>query len=484
MAERQRARREASRRHQAILVVGGGLVGGTLAERLASDGHDVTLVERQRDLARDLDVRLGDVRVVSGNGATAPTLRRAGIEKARLVLATTGSDEANLVVGVLAASFGVPGCIVRLMDPDHARAFQAVKGAHGDEYVSVNPIETAVDKIANLLAVPGSQDVCSFFGGELLVVGFRIPESSDFADLLVKNVDLMFADTPTLVAAIERGREWLIPRGEDEIRAGDIAYFAVAQRDLPPVLNLLGARGESRQNVIVAGATPLGLGLARRLERGSDFDSDKLGFDEWLRRRRPVSVKLIEEDELRAREAQDDLEQTLVVRGCATDQALLEEEDVEQASTFVAATDSHETNLVAALLARRLGAHRTFALVDNPAVASLVSEIGIDAPIVPRQLVIDMVLGYVRGKGVLSVATLLQEGMEAFEGEVAPGSVLCSGTIRQLGEHLPGALVVGVRHGGELLVPRGDFRITPGDHVVLITTHENVARVGRLLSAA
>ncbi len=483
MASKPGARSEKAEPHQAILVVGGGLVGRTLAERLASDGHDVTLVEKRRDLARELTAQLGDVRVVCGNGATAPTLRRAGIEQARLVLATTGFDEANLVIGLLASSFGVPGCILRVLDSDHARAFQVLKGEHGDEYVSVNPIETAVAKIANLLAVPGSQDVCTFFGGELLVVGFRIPEQSDFADLLVRNVDLMFADTPTLVAAIQRGREWIIPSGEQEMRAGDIAYFAVARRDLAAVLALLGARGDRRKEVIVAGATPLGLGLCRRLERSGTGGVAGVGFDDAQRRKRPARVTLIEEDEARAKEAQDDLEHTLVVCGRVTDQSLLEEEEVEHASTFVAATEDHETNLVAALLAKRLGAHRAFAMVDNPGVASLVSEIGIDAPIVPRQLVIDMVLGYVRGKRVFSVATLLQEGMEAFEGEVAQGSVLCSGPIREVAEHLPGALVVGVRHGEELLVPRGDFRIQPGDHVVIITTNENVGQVGKLLSA-
>ncbi len=479
------SKRAAEGRH-GILVVGGGLVGSTLAELLARQGRDVTLVERDREVAAELANQLGDVRVIEGNGTTGSALRQAGIETAELVVAVTQSDEANLIAGLLAATFEVPRLIVRVRDPDHSRSFERLRQTtHDAETLAVNPTVAAAEKIASLLAVPGARDVCSFLGGELLVAGFPISSRSDFAGLAINNIDLMFAGTPTLVAAIRRGADWVIPRGNDEIREGDLAYFAVGRDHLQSVLELLGAEQSERPHVMIAGATEVGLELSRRLESDeAAAPSEGLFFDERQQLRRHPRVTLIEEDTERATAASGALRETLVVHGMATDQTLLEEEEIELVSTFVAATDDHETNLVAALLAKRLGCQRAFALVDNPAIASLVGDIGIDAPIVPRQLTIDLALSYIRGDRVVSVTTLLQEGMEVFEGEADAKSPLCSGPIHAVAERLRGAIVIAVQHEGRVFIPRGDFQIAPGDHVVMLAEKARAERVGAFLSAS
>jgi trk/ktr system potassium uptake protein len=446
-----------------IIIVGGGLVGSTLAGKLSNDGHDVTLIERDAAKTRELSERV-DARVIEGNGATVTVLQRAGIHDANLLVATTDSDEANMVVGLLATSrFNVPRVVVRLRDPDHAEGFSLIGRGQPGDHVRVNPEAAAVDRIFSLLEVPGAADVVSFMGGRLLVAGFRITPTSDFAGLSLSSMKLLFPATPTLVTAIHRGAEWIIPHGQEEIRAGDLIYFAIAREELDAVLSLVGALQKKGGHVMIGGAGNIGLELARRLEHTS------------------TKVILVEEDERLARRAAEALGSTLVITGQVTDQSLLEEEDIERVSTFVALTADHEVNLVSSLLAKRLGAGRAFALVDNPALANLIGEIGIDAVISPRLLAVGLTLQHIRRGRVRSVAALLEEKIEIIEAEAVAGSRLTSAPLAEVG--LPrGVLVAALGRGERLLVPGGRDRVEAGDQIVLITTTDRAAKLEEYLS--
>jgi trk system potassium uptake protein TrkA len=446
-----------------ILIVGGDLVGSTLADKLSHDGHDVSLVDGDHARIRELSETL-DVRVIEGNGATAPLLRRAGIEEADLVVATSGSDEVNMIVGLLASSlFNVPRSIVRLRDPNHGETFALVNQANPSDHVCVNPDEVAVDRIASLLAVPGAVDVMSFLEDRLLVAGFRISDKSDFVGLRVSDMNLMFADTPTLAVAIERGDDWIIPHGDEAIAVDDLVYFAISREHMEAVLELVAVPKDKRGDVMIAGASPIGMQLARSLGKPD------------------VRVVLIEEDEELAHTASEELRKATIVRGSVTSQALLEEEGISRVSTFVAVTDDHETNLVAGLLAKRLGAGRALVLVDNPELVALVGQVGIDAIISPRLLVIGMTLQHILGQRVHSVAQLLEDRIEVVEAEVVKGSALTRGTLSEV--KLPrGVLVAALLRDESLLVPRGSDSAQPGDRVLLITTTENEPRLARFLA--
>jgi trk system potassium uptake protein TrkA len=444
-----------------VIVVGGGLVGSTLAERIASDGHDVVLVEQSRALVSELNDRL-DVQVVCGNGATVPVLEEAGIATCDMLLATTDSDEVNMVVALVGSEiFRVPKVITRLRHSGHEVGFRRIVGDNAQR-VAINPEHAAVEKILSLMPVPGAVDVVPFFEGQLVIAGFLVRQKSEFNGLLLSHLRLLFPGNPVLVVAMRRDGRWRVPHGEDEIRAGDLVYFAVDPVELDNVLALLGHRHGKERRVIIAGATRIGIQLAHRLEA------------------QKVPVTLFESGRAEAEAAAAELETTTVIHGSPTDRELLGEEGADAVDGFVACTDNHEENVVACLLARKLGAAHTFALVDNPALASLIADLGIDAVISPRLLSVSVALHFARTGNVKRVAALLDDAVEAFEAEVPGTSRLVQSPLAQLG--LPrGILVAAVQRGSRIIVPSGADRIEPGERVLIVTTAAMTSRIDDIL---
>ncbi len=267
-----------------------------------------------------------------------------------------------------------------------------------------------------------------------------------------------------LVVAIRRDGTWRVPFGDDEIRAGDLVYFAMDPNELDNVLVLLGQRRGVERRVMIAGATRIGVNLARRLE---EMD---------------VPVTLIEGDRDACELAAAELGNTLVIHGSATNRALLREEGAERVDAFVSCTGRHEENVVACLLAGRMGAAHTFALVDNAALSGLVGELGIDAIISPRLLSVSLALQFARKGRIKSVAALLEDSVEVFEVEAADGSRLVRKPLAELG--LPrGILVVAVRRGDRIFIPGGNDRIEPGDHVIVAAAAEVAPKLDDVLEA-
>jgi trk system potassium uptake protein TrkA len=234
--------------------------------------------------------------------------------------------------------------------------------------------------------------------------------------------------------------------------------------ELDNVLVLLGLHRGVERRVMIAGASRIGVALARRLEQGG------------------VPVTLLEENRSACDRAAADLGDTLVIHGSPTDRDLLREEGADRVEGFVACTDWHEENVVACLLAGRMGAAHTFALVDNAALSGLIGDLGIDAIISPRLLSVSLVLHFVRKGRIKSVAALLEDSVEVFEVEAAEGSRLVSSSLAELG--LPrGMLMVAVQREDRIFIPGGDDRIEPGDQVIVAAEVEMAPRLDDVLEA-
>jgi trk system potassium uptake protein TrkA len=234
--------------------------------------------------------------------------------------------------------------------------------------------------------------------------------------------------------------------------------------ELDNVLVLLGLHRGQERRVMIAGATRIGVALAKRLEE------------------KGVPVTLFDDDRADCDRAAADLDDTLVVHGSPTDRELLREEGADRVEGFVACTDRHEENVVSCLLAGRMGSAHTFALVDNAALSSLIGDLGIDAIISPRLLSVSLALHFARKGKIKSVAALLEDSVEVFEVEAAEGSKLVSRPLSELG--MPrGILMVAVQRDERIFIPGGNDRIEAGDQVIVAATAEMASRLDDVLEA-
>ncbi|MDO8931298.1 MAG: Trk system potassium transporter TrkA [Rhodocyclaceae bacterium] len=470
-----------------IVILGAGQVGASVAEALASEANDITIVDQQRGNLAGLADRL-DVRTVYGNAAYPSVLREAGIEDADMLVAVTQSDQTNLVACKIARTlFSVPTRIARLRSADFLDDPRLLSDENFAVSHAICPEQDITDTIAKLVEFPEALQVLDFACGRVTAVCVRAYEGG----LLVgKPIRAMRGHLPSgigaRVAAIFRGHKAIDPAGDTVVAAGDEVFVLAATEHIRRVMLELRRMLEPVRRVMIAGAGNIGARVAARLE--NDYQ-----------------VKLLERDRARADVVAERLPRTLVLQGDATDEKLLEQESIDEMDLFLALTNDDEDNIMGASLAKRLGCKRVLALINRRAYADMVQGGPIDIGLSPAQVSIGSLLAYVRRGDVERVHSLRRGAAEALE-IVVHGDRNTSRVVGRRIDELPaikGAhIAVIVRAGEEMefvvrdnvpveiqrdrvIVAHGDTVIEAGDHVVVFCTRKrHVKDVEKLFQVA
>jgi trk system potassium uptake protein TrkA len=446
-----------------VVVGGAGEVGYHVARSLRDEGHDVCVVET--DPAR-LE-RLGELDVLSvrGNIANKSVLEgEAKIGEAQLFIACTGDDEVNMIAAALAKTHG-PRTIARINDTEYLNV------PYSDEYakigidVAVCPEMVAAIRIKRMLNQPQLVNADVFAQGKVFVAEGRV-EPDSF--VVGKRLDEVEPPAGFHLFAIYRGDEALIPKGHMRFRAGDRLVMALTSMDvLKDVEPYIGkARqvqgGAEVKRVMIAGATRIGVQLARLLEQSKR------------------DVVLVEKDEAKAKWAGERLQRTLVVVGDATDRHVLTQENVDTFDAFVGCHKVEEYNVLAAILAKRLGVGFTVATVNQPELKGFLEDIGIDLAVAPRLSTVGAILKAVHpGSEDLALQNLGEERLMVFR--VAETSPVAGERIKKVGFPAQAHVAALVR-GDAVLMPRGDETLEAGDQVLVFTLTESVERLERLFA--
>ena len=452
-----------------VIICGAGRVGQGIAERLAAEDNDVTVIDTSAQLIQSIRDTL-DVRGVVGHGAHPDVLARAGAAEADMLVAVTLYDEVNMVACQLAHSvFNVPRKIARVraqsyLDPRYADLFAA---DHMPIDVIISPELEVGRMVLRRIALPGATDAVRFADASISMLGIECDENCPLVNTPLEQLTELFPDLAATIVGVWRAGRMFIPHSNDQLRTGDLAYVVVDRSQVSRTLGLFGHDEQEAQRIVIAGGGNIGAFVARSLEeRGSH-----------------VRVKILEASRERAEEIAERLRKTVVLHGDALDQELMVEAGVPEAGLFITLTNDDQVNILASVLAKRLGCRTNLALLNNPSYHGFTRALGIDAFINPRTVTISKVLQYVRQGPVTAVHSVQGGAAEIIEAEALDTSPLTGAPLRDL--DLPDGVRVGaIYRNGEVVVPRGDVRVKAGDRVIVFAEQRAVKKVERLFAVA
>ena len=435
-----------------ILIAGGGQVAALIARRLIREGNEVVIIERDRARCEELHEHL-DAKVVRGSATSILTLRAAGLAEAEMLIAVTDSDEINVLACLMAqAESNVPVKVARIRTHEFEQWQRVIRKAGVKIDLVIHPETDIMERILRVARMPGISDVLDFAGGEVKLFGMIVEPDSWVRGKTLEDLDRAGPPRNSLIAMIFRGQQVIIPHGDQILEPGDHIYVVATKKNLQAVMRFMGLKVQERlRRVIIVGGKQVGIWVAEELEKQN------------------VNVKLVERDAQRCEKISGILGGAIVVHGDGTDQATLEEENVRGVDAFLALTNDDEDNIIASLLARRLGAKKVVALINRLNYLPMVERLGISTSVSPRLVAVDRILQFVRKGRVLSVTTFREEEAEAIELIASEGSKYVGKKLSDI--RLPRGAIVGAiaKTDGKVLVPRGGAAIEPGDRVIFFT---------------
>lgn len=446
-----------------IIIIGAGEVGYHLAQRLSREKKDVVVIDRDLEKIRRVQNTL-DVQAVHGSGGSISLLRQAGISEASMLIAVTNSDEVNMISCLVAGvQDKIPKKIARVRDPEYSALFPLFDKEHLDIDLVINPDHEVVDMILNLMEVPGAVDVAHFAGGKVRMVGLPVISDSPMVGKSLAEIAALYPRSGILIVAVQKGERVFIPKGHDVITANDLLFMVMARDKTREALESSGHRRPPIRRIMILGGSLIGMDLAENLEK------------------RDFQVKIIEQNEDRCRQIAERCDRALVLRGDATYQDLLIEENVAEMDTFIAVTEDEETNVMISLLAKKLGVRRVITLVNKVGYSPLVHSIGVDVVVSPRLVAVNKIMQFLRRGKILSISSLPEENAEAFEAVALETSDIVGRPLREL-EFPKDAIMGAIVRGPEVLIPNGSTVIQPGDRVMIFALTSAIKDVEKALT--
>lgn len=443
-----------------IIIVGCGKVGSSLSEILGASEHNVTVIDRNETLINEVSNDF-DVMGIVGNCLQTDILDQANVEKANIFIATTGSDEANILSCLIAKKMGARHCVARVRNPEFGKQLVFMREELGISMM-INPDFTAANEIAKMLRYPTAIKIESFAKGRVDLAELRINEGGILNNTALFELSRKLK-LDVLICAVQRGEEIFIPKGDFVLRAGDKIHMTASHSEMVKFFKVVSDdyREKRVKLAVLIGGGRIAYHLAIQLiEMG-------------------VKVKIIEINEERCQVLSEALDKVDISCADGTDHDILQEERVYDADAMVTLTGIDEENILLSLLAQKCGVDKIVTKVNRSSLLQFSDSFGLDSIISPKSITVNQILQYVRakqnssGSGVITLYRLVNEQLEALEFVIRTNEDFVDVPLKKL--KLRGdVLIASIIRGNELIVPRGEDKLKMNDSVVVITTNKGL----------
>ena len=432
-------------------------MGSHLARMLSGNGHDITVIDSDSKALNELS-NLADLITVEGDTTTFAVLRRAGVRRCDLFIAVNHDENMNILSAIMAKQLGAKKSIARIdhneyLEPNNKEMFIDM----GIDYL-FHPEQVAALEVTNLLGHTSTTDYVDFSGGLLALVGVKLEPTSPLIGR--KLIDL--ADDGSITefraVAITRGSQTIIPRGQDEFFEGDVVYI-IARKDVAKsVTELSGQKSVEVKNLIILGGSRIGVRVA------SELQDD-------------MNVKIIEYNGEKAYRLAEELDRTLIIHEDGRNLDAMLEEGLSTADAFLAVTGRSETNILAAMQAKRMGVKKVIAEVENLNYIRLAESVGIDTIINKKRVTASNIFRFTMSTDVQAIRCLSGSEAEVLEFIVKPNSPATKCAVKDM--RLPQDVIIGgIVRGDKVFIAVGDTRINAYDRVVVFSMPGSISTVG------
>ncbi len=442
-----------------IIIVGCGKVGSTLAEHLDQEGHDITIIDKQGEKLKYLSERI-DVLGVEGNGASVTIQREAGVQNADILIATTDSDELNLLCCLIAKKTGNCKTIARIRDPEYFNEMRYIRDELNLSMV-INPEQAAAAEVARVIKFPSAMKVDIFASGRVELIRISIPEGSMLDGLRLTEMDAKL-HCKVLICTVERGEELLIPHGDFTLHAGDIVSF-IAPHSV--ALTFFKASGDktskSVKSIILIGGGKMSYYVAKLLEETK------------------IGVKIIERDFATCQLLSEMLPQAVIINGDGTEKELLDEEGLSVVDAVANFTGIDEENILLSLYERGISKAKILTKINRITFEEVIAGLDIGSIINPNSITSDHIVRFVRalnnsrGSNVETLYKIAQGRAEALEFRVKNDSKVVGKPLMELSLK-PNVLIACITKGNKAVIPNGHSVIEKDDLVVVVSVERGL----------
>lgn len=435
-----------------IIIIGDGKVGYSLAESLSKENNDVTIIDKNPEALKKASDFL-DVMCIRGNGVSTKILMEAGVNEADLLIAATTSDEMNMVCCLTGKKLGAVHTIARIRDPEYASELSILRRDLGLDMV-INPEQACAIEISRVLSYPTAVNVEPFAKGRVELVEIKVTADMCIAGMKIRDV-ISKISSSILIGAIQRNDEVIIPNGDFDMLEGDVIYVIGRPFNILDFCGHIGIYIRKIKNVMIIGGGRIAYYLAQYLEEAK------------------VKAKMIEIDRERCMELTELLPNTLIIHGDGSDEALLKSENLADMDAVVSLTGRDEENLMSALYSKQSGVYKVVAKINRINYTSVISSLGLDSVISPKQITANRIVRFVRGlknamgNPVETLYKIVGGKAEAIEFIANNSTKFLNIPLKNL-KLVKGVLVAAIVRKNEIIIPHGKDIIKQGDSVILI----------------